>query len=89
MAARNVSLNDYAAAFYQDVSSRVGTIDGAKNANATRLDAAIQNRSQVEGVNLDEELSQMLVLQQAYNAGARLIKVSKDLYDELLRTVDS
>jgi flagellar hook-associated protein FlgK len=29
----------------------------------------------------------MLTLQQAYNAGARLIAVSKELYDELIRAV--
>ena len=29
----------------------------------------------------------MMVLQQAYNAGARLLQVAKELYDELLKVV--
>ena len=86
--ARSVTLSDYAAAFYQDVATRSELLDSAKMAQDTRLELAEQNQSQAEGVNLDEELSRMLVLQQAYNAGARLIKVSKDLYDELLNAVD-
>lgn len=86
--ARSVTLNDYAAAFYQDVATRADMLDAAQSAQDTRLELAVQNQSAAEGVNLDEELSRMLVLQQAYNAGARLIKVSKDLYDELLNAVD-
>ncbi len=35
-------------------------------------------RSSVEGVNLDEELSNMIVYQQAYNAAARLVTVAKE-----------
>ena len=84
---RSVTLNDYASAFYQDVATRADMLEAARTAQDTRLELAMQNQSQAEGVNLDEELSRMLVLQQAYNAGARLIKVSKDLYDELLNAV--
>jgi flagellar hook-associated protein FlgK len=38
-------------------------------------------------VNIDEELSNMMMLQQAYNAGARLIKVADQLYEQLLNIV--
>ena len=68
-------------------TGRATTIDATKSAQDTRLQLAQQNQSTTEGVNLDEELQHMLVLQQAYNAGARLISVSKALYDELLKAV--
>jgi len=86
--ARDVSFGDYAAAFYQDVGSRGTAIDQSKSSQDTRLQIAKQAQSTAEGVNLDEELSRMMTLQQAYNAGARLIKVAQDLYDELLNAVN-
>ena len=85
--ARTASLTDYAAAFYQDISSRTSAIDFNKNAQNTRLTNAQQTQSRVEGVNLDEELEKMMVLQQAYNAGARLITLAQQLYQELLDAV--
>jgi flagellar hook-associated protein 1 FlgK len=85
--ARTASLTDYAAAFYQDISSRSMAIDFNKDAQHTRLTHAQQTQSRVEGVNLDEELEKMMVLQQAYNAGARLITLAQQLYQELLDAV--
>jgi len=85
--ARTASVTDYAAAIYQDISSRSTTIDFNRNAQQTRLTQAQQNQSSLEGVNLDEELEKMMVLQQAYNAGARLITLAQQLYQELLDAV--
>jgi flagellar hook-associated protein 1 FlgK len=44
-------------------------------------------RSAATGVNLDEELSNMILFQNAYNAAARMITTANQMYDELLRTV--
>lgn len=44
-------------------------------------------RATIEGVNLDEELSNMMVFQQAYNASARLFSVVQQMYDTLLEAV--
>ena len=85
--ARSVTLGDYAAAIYQDVASRGAAIDSSKSAQDTRLTLAQQSQSQKEGVNLDEELAKMMSLQQAYNAGARLLQVAQQLYDQLLQAV--
>jgi flagellar hook-associated protein 1 FlgK len=85
--ARNATLSDYAAAFYQDVGGRGSAIDNSKASQDTRLQVAQQSQSQAEGVNLDEELEKMMMYQQAYNAGARLIQVTQQLYDDLLSVV--
>jgi flagellar hook-associated protein FlgK len=45
------------------------------------------NQSQAGGVNLDEELAQMMTLQQAYNAGARVMRVADELLQELLTII--
>jgi flagellar hook-associated protein 1 FlgK len=87
--ARSITFSDYAAAFYQDVASRGTAVDDFKNAADTHLSLAQQSQSSKEGVNLDQELEQMMVLQQAYNSGARLIQVSKQLFDELMNAVSN
>ena len=48
---------------------------------------ATARRASVEGVNLDEELIAMTTYQQAFNASARIVQASKDLYDTLLGMV--
>jgi flagellar hook-associated protein 1 FlgK len=40
-------------------------------------------RSEVQGVNLDEEMAQMIIFQNAYNAAARLIQTTQEMYDVL------
>lgn len=85
--ARTTTLNDYAATFYQDIAARGTTIDAGDTAQSTRLDQAQKNKGQAEGVNLDEELTNMMSLQQAYNAGARLLKVANDLFDQLVNVL--
>jgi flagellar hook-associated protein 1 FlgK len=87
LGARNGRFTDYAAAFYQDVASRGNAVDDVKKAQDVRLQIAQQNQSEKEGVSLDEELSKMIVLQQAYSAGARLIQLAQQLSDELLSMV--
>jgi flagellar hook-associated protein 1 FlgK len=40
-------------------------------------------RQSEEGVNLDEELINLTTYQQAFNASARLIQATKDMFDVL------
>jgi flagellar hook-associated protein 1 FlgK len=87
LSGRSVTFNDYTAALYQDVASQGNAIDISKKAEDTRLQVATQNQSSKSGVNMDEELASMIVLQQAYNAGARLITMAQQLSDELLKAV--
>jgi flagellar hook-associated protein 1 FlgK len=84
---RAVRFSDFAAALYQDAASRGTAIDASKSAGDTRLTLAQKSQSEKEGVNLDEELEKMMTLQQAYNAGARLLQVAQQLYDALLQVV--
>ncbi len=77
-------LADY---FAELVAVRAGAADraasGAANdrALADDLDA---RRAEVSGVNLDEELSRLVLFQQAYSVAARLIAITDQLFDELL-----
>lgn len=46
-----------------------------------------KRRMDVGGVNLDEELANMIVYQNAYNASARMLTSAQELFDTLLRAV--
>jgi len=48
---------------------------------------AVNRRESVESVNLDEELVHLQTYQQAFNASARMIQATKDLFDTLLSMV--
>ncbi|MBN8648487.1 MAG: hypothetical protein J0L55_11065, partial [Caulobacterales bacterium] len=44
-------------------------------------------RSNIEGVNLDEELVKLTSYQQAYAASARMIKAADEMYQTLLNAI--
>jgi len=85
--ASNQTVSRYAA----DLS---GSIGGKAASAQTRADSAAAVRTEAaarqtafEGVNLDEELVLLTTFQQAFNASARLIQASRELYDTLLGIV--
>lgn len=62
----------------------------AANASSQLEDAtvrhsdAVNRRDSFSGVNIDEELSQMIVLQNSYSASARLVTVANQMYETLI-----
>ena len=48
---------------------------------------AIARRQSTEGVNIDEELVRLTTYQQAFNASARMIQASKELFDVLTNMI--
>lgn len=53
----------------------------------TRRDDAIQRRDSFSGVNVDEELAQLVVLQNSYSASARVMTTATQMYDTLIAMV--
>jgi flagellar hook-associated protein 1 len=77
-------LADYAA---EIVAVRAGAAERAKSAAANDQALAADlstRRAELTGVNLDEELSRLVLYQQAYSVSARLISITGQLFDELL-----
>ena len=84
IAAQMASLSDYAAGFYQNVSTQSNTIISNQTTQDDRLTEAQARISSNSGVNLDEELTNLSSYQQAYAAGARILSVVDQLYQTLL-----
>ena len=85
LARQVVTLGNYAAGFYQNVATRGADIASSKTAQDDRLTEAQARQSSVSGVSLDEELSNMVLYQQAYAAGARLMNVADQILTTLLQ----
>ena len=85
LGAQTSSLSDYAAAFYQNVSTLSNAVTTNQTTQDDRRQEAQQRMSANSGVNLDEELTNLTSYQQAYSAGARLLTVVDQLYNTLLQ----
>lgn len=85
LAASQVTLADYASDLIAvAASAAASSIDLAESDDAMlgQLDA---RRSAVSGVNMDEELSRLILFQKAYTVSARIIAITNELFDELVR----
>jgi len=87
LSAQSTSLTNYVGAFYQDIATQTQTASTNSTAQSDRLTEARSLQSQTSGVNLDDELSKMVVYQQAYSAGARLLQVAQALDQTLQQDV--
>lgn len=79
------TLSNYAGGFYQDIATRTQSTQANATAASDQLTSAQTQQSQVSGVNLDEELSNMVLYQQAYSAGARILQAADQIYSTLLQ----
>lgn len=81
------TLLDYSQQMIGLQSQEAASVD-LKLANETAYRDTLQNRiGSLSGVNLDEEMADLIRLQTAYNAAARAIQVVDELFDLLTSTV--
>ncbi len=57
----------------------------SRDAQKVVFDQAQESRDRTSGVNLDEELSDLLRYQQAYQANAQVIQTASRLFDALMQ----
>jgi flagellar hook-associated protein 1 FlgK len=79
-----VSFEDY----YSGVVTGIGTQAQAAQRNAENsdvlVDMAMSRRTQVSGVSMDEEMTNMLRFQHAYNASARVLTTMDEALDTII-----
>jgi len=74
---------DYAASILSQTSSEASRAASRSETQQTLTESLSLKQGQVSGVNLDEELTQMMIYQQAYTAAARVISATQTLFDVL------
>lgn len=80
----NSTLGQYAAAVLADFGFRAQLAENFGEDSNVLLGEITQRIQSISGVNVDEELSNMIVFQNAYSSSARMLNVAKELYDELI-----
>ncbi len=74
---------------YGGTVTKVGNIANQANISQQALtivnEQALEKRDQVSGVSLDEEAADLVRFQQAYQASARVMQVSNQLFDSILQ----
>ncbi len=73
---------------YSNLVLQVGSLGANAQTNVTASNASVQQltdqRSAVSGVSLDEETTNMIRYQRAYEAGARIVTTVDSMYDTLM-----
>lgn len=81
------SVLNYGADFSGSIARKAASATSRKEAaDSVKTEVDAQRQSQ-EGVNLDEELVNLTTYQQAFNASARLIQATKDMFDVLTNII--
>lgn len=81
------TLERFSSLFLGRVGLEAGQAEARLTDSAARMDDAVSRRDSFAGVNIDEELAQMVVLQNSYSAAARVISTASEMYDTLLNMV--
>jgi flagellar hook-associated protein 1 FlgK len=77
------TFSEYAATILSQSSSEASSVKDQSATQQTLVNTLNLKQGEVSGVNLDEELSQLMIFQQAYTASARVITATQTLFDVL------
>lgn len=82
-----LSLSDYIAQLSGLQSDLANAAEEERVNRVNVQEEVTARRNATEGVNLDEELANMMIFQQAYNASARIMTVAQEMYETLLQSI--
>jgi flagellar hook-associated protein 1 FlgK len=83
----SMTVSRYAAEFGGSIGRGAAAAQTRKDSSEAVSKEAMGRRQSVEGVNLDEELVNLTTYQQAFNAAARMIQATSELFDVLVNMV--
>jgi len=87
LGAFNGTLSQYGAGILSNMGLKAQQVSSTETDKTALANEISSRKSNVQGVNLDEELSNMVIYQNSYNASARIISTVRELYDTLLNVV--
>jgi flagellar hook-associated protein 1 FlgK len=85
--ATTATLAEYAATLIGDASVQAASANEDASFRSDLVEALKQKSDSVRGVNLDEELSDLMLYEQGYAAAARVVQVIKELFETLDRAL--
>jgi flagellar hook-associated protein 1 FlgK len=79
------TMSGYVADLTAHAAQRTAAASDAVDTASTLVDSLAYRAGSVSGVNTDEELARLITFQQAYTVSARIIAITDQLFDELVR----
>ena len=83
LAASNATFSDYSAKILSVASVRSLTVERELNVQGNLQEELATKNASISGVNIDEELSNLIIFEQAFMAAARIITVTQALFKVL------
>ncbi len=87
MAKTDTSLNNYVSTFVGNVASLAHVAESSYEYQSSLTQAISDKEAQTSGIDLDEELAQMIIYQQSYAACAQVFTASREILDVLINMV--
>lgn len=87
MAKTTTSVNNYVSSFVGNISSLAHTAESSFEYQSALTQAISDKEAQTSGIDLDEELAQMIIYQQSYAACAQVFTASREILDVLINMV--
>ncbi|MBE6454545.1 MAG: flagellar hook-associated protein FlgK [Alphaproteobacteria bacterium] len=87
MAKTTTTISTFTSTFVGNVASLTNTAKSSYEYQSSLTEAISYKEAQISGIDIDEELSQMLIYQQSYAACAQVFTVSREILDVLLGLV--
>ncbi len=81
------SINTYYSSLVSQVSNTGSAYKNISESQQNTVDSIAYSREQVQGVSSDEELTNMIKYQNAYNASSRYINVLNEMLEQLLSSL--
>lgn len=78
------TIADYANELLATTAVRTARLTATADADRAMVEELEGRVAEVSGVNMDEELSRLVLYQQAYSVSARIVQVTNQLFDELV-----
>lgn len=86
-AAQTASILDYGAKIMSDLAGRASDATNISATDALVLEQTLTSLQNLEGVNIDEEMAELIDLESKYEAAATLIGIIQEMFDSLLAAV--
>ncbi|MBL4803030.1 MAG: flagellar hook-associated protein FlgK [Emcibacter sp.] len=87
LSATSATLSQYSGNLLANLGLRAKLAENSMIDNQALSEELTRKSSDISGVNLDEELGNMIMYQNAYAASARMLTMAKELFDTILRIV--
>lgn len=87
LAARTTSLINYAGIVISEAATYANQTNGQAREFEVLFDILERKSQELSGVNIDEELATMILLQNSFAASARMISAINQMFDELLNVI--